>query len=246
MPLEIYSLNLYGARKTGKTTLGLSCPKPLIVFDFEDGVSVVERQYIPDPDGITVVPIAEPLLNLPRAAKPKNAKKVWLELLTAYNKYMEDDTVKTIVFDTFTSVWELCRYASLQDIIEETGKSRVQLQQVEHGPANRMMKNLIVQGRLHKKLIVLVHHVRNKYVTNSQGESVQSNIQEPDGFKAAGDLVDIILYFTKDMVKIGDTVKKMPVVEIQDCRLSMAAEGLVLPTPNYETLFNLIKSLRGE
>lgn len=246
MTTEIYSLNLYGARKTGKTTFGLSCPTPLIVFDFEDGVSVVERQYIPDPDGITVVPIAEPLLNLPRATKPKNAKKIWAELLTAYNKYMEDNTVKTIVFDTFTAVWELCRNAYLQDLNDDTGKTRTSLLQIEYGEPNRRMKNLIVQGRLHKKLIVLVHHARNKYVMNSQGESVQSNEPEPDGFKASGDLVDAVLFFTKDMVKIGDITKKMPVVEIQDCRLVMAAEGLVLPTPNYETLYNLIKSLRGE
>lgn len=245
MPTEIYSLNLYGSRKCGKTTFGLSCPKPLIVFDFEDGVSVVERQYIPDPDRVTVVPIAEPLLNLPKATKPKNAKQVWGELLTAYNKYLEDSTVGTIVFDTFTAVWELCRNAYLGEL-QEGSPGRTSLLQIEYGEPNRRMKNLIVQGRLHKKLIVLVHHARNKYIMNSKGESVQSNEPEPDGFKASGDLVDAVLFFTKDMVKMGDTTKKMPVVEIQDCRLVMAAEGLVLPTPNYETLFNLIKSLRGE
>ena len=245
MTTEIYSLNLYGARKTGKTTFALSCPTPLGVFDFEDGVTVVERHYIPDPDGITVVPIAEPLLNLPRKAKPKTAKQVWGEFLTAYNKYLEDSTTKTIVFDTFTAVWELCRNAYLAEL-QEGSPGRTQLLQVEYTEPNRRMKNLVVQGRLHKKLIVLVHHARNKYVMNSQGESVQSNELEPDGFKASGDLADVVLYFTKGMVKVGDTTKKMPVVEIQDCRQCMAAEGLVLPTPNYETLFNLIKSLRGE
>lgn len=242
--MDIFSLSLYGARKTGKTTFALTAPKPLVVFDLESGVEEIEWRYVDNKEQVMVVPLAEPLLGVPKRSRPETAKTIYQDFLKQYNKYLEDKTTQTIVLDTWTAIWELCRNAYLQELGEESGNKRSQLLQIEYGEPNRRMKNILVQGRLHKKLVIVTQHARQKYIINPKGESVPGDELEPDGFKYTGDLADVVLYFTKD--KRGDPPKTMPVAIIEDCRLTMAAEGVELPMPNYATLFNLLKSLRGE
>lgn len=231
----ISSISLVGKKKTGKTTLALTFPKPLVVFDFEMGVGRVEPRFMPK-TGVTVHQMtpANPVL---LKTKPELAMSFWLNLLEEYNKALEDPKVKTIVFDTFTAVWEARRLgflAELNEIAKKNGESqRKNLMPQEYFIPNSDMKQLLVQAQIHQKHLVVTHHTRPVYDTSGR----DSGLEEPDGFKYTGDLVDVELWMSK--------VKGVPTGTIKTCGLSISAEGLNVESPDYDKLDKLIEGFRN-
>jgi len=226
----IESLSIIGRKKTTKTTLALSAPRPIVLMDFELGLRRVEPKYLPPKDELIVYNYAETIVT-DRKRDIKVAQAFWNTILKDYNKSLEDDKVKTIVIDTASAVWEARRMAYLADI-RELDPNRKALVPQEYFVPNRDMKMLITQAALHKKILIVVHHTRPEYDANGRetGEEV------PDGFKYTGDLVDVELWMNKKNSIITGT--------IYTCGLSIAAEGLEIENPTFDMLNDLIEGYR--
>lgn len=221
---------VYGKRKTGKTAFALSSPKPLVYFDFELGIEDIEPRFLPDMSQVTVHNMVEEIALQDKKDK-EAVKKFWHDILKNYNAALEDDNVETVVFDTFTSVWAACRTAYLAELKERDPNRQAMMPQ-DYGEPNRRMKMLITQSRLHNKTLVLVHHIKEVY----DEKGTATGELTFDGFKYTGDLVDIVLNFSKK--------DKKPLLTVEDCRLTMAAEGLN-PPASFQGAHDFIERLRN-
>jgi hypothetical protein len=228
--MGIQAISVVGKMKTGKSTFAVSAPKPLIVFDFELGMQRVEPRFIKDLSKIRILPYADALI-IDKKRHPQQAMELWDKIIQDYKAALEDPKVKTIVFDTFTSVWEARRMAYLAEL-KERDPSRISLMPQEYFVPNTDMKTLLVQARLHNKILIVTHHTREVYI-----EGKPSGMEEADGFKYTGDLVDVELWMTKAGGK--------PIGKIVTCGLSMTAEGLEIPEPTFAQLEAMVDSFRS-
>ena len=233
----INAISLVGKLKTGKTTFALSAPKPMVFFDFEMGYSRVEPRFIDNPNEITIHKLVdETLVNRKKKENIQKAIDFWENILTLYNDALENPNVKSIVFDTFTSVWEARRMAHLATI-RQTDPNRSSLMPPEYFIPNTDIKVMLVQARVHDKILIVTHHTRPEYMGNEP-----TGKDEPDGFKKTGDLVDVVLWTDKQYDKqSGITV---PVAKITECGLTMQALGMELVSPTYDSLDKLITGYR--
>lgn len=247
----IQALSIVGRMKTGKTTLGLSAPKPLIIFDFEQGVNRIEPKYLKDMDKVKVVSYAAEMMTL-RKKEIENIKRVkklvttatvisaevfWIKILQDYNAALEDANITSIMFDTFSSVWEARRLAFLEEV-QKAEPDRKQLTPQEYFIPNVDMKMLITQAGLHNKILIVTHHTRSKYVAG-----VETAEEEPDGFKYTSDLIEVEVWMSKRMSQ--QPLRMTPYGTIKACRLCMAAEEAELEAPTYDILAAYIDARRG-
>jgi len=231
----IQAISVVGKRKTGKTTFALSAPKPMVLFDFELGVDRVEPKYVQDMDKVRVIPYVKEMLAV-KGKKTATAQDLWQRILVDFSNAIEDKSVQTITFDTYSSVWEARRMAYLAEL-QKVDSSRKNLMPQEYFIPNTDMKMLITQAMIHNKILILVHHTRDKYV-----EGKPTGEEEADGFKYTGDLVEVEFWMGKRKDKAG--VMK-PYGTIEACRLCMAVEGQELAEPSYDLLDKLITARRG-
>ena len=224
-------ISLEGVRKTGKTTFALSAPPEIVFFDFELGLHRVEPRFMPDEKGLKVLDYGS-LATLDRKKQDTFVLTQWGKLLKDYSAALESETTTSIVFDTFTAVWELRRMAYMAELRSTPGGAgRKNLMPQEYATPNADMKMLLVQAQIHHKNLILTHHLREQYK-----EGKPTGVLEADGFKHTGDAVDVILHTSKAKCK--------PLITIRDCGLTMRAEGLEVTDPNYDKVFKLITQMR--
>ncbi|MBT9151109.1 MAG: hypothetical protein DDT40_01293 [candidate division WS2 bacterium] len=231
----IQALSIVGRMKRGKTTLALSAPRPLVVFDFELGVDKVEPRYVKDRDSISVISYIKEMTDV-KTRKKTTAINLWHKILVDFNEALENKDVRTIVFDTFTGVWEIRRMAYLAEL-QQNEPSRKNLMPQEYFIPNTDMKMLITQALIHDKILITIQHIRDKYSADGK----PTGEEEPDGFKYTGDLMEVELWLNKGKDKEG--IMK-PYGVIKACRLCMAVEGTKIVEPTYELLDLLITARR--
>lgn len=228
-------ISLEGVRKTTKSTFGLSAPPKIVFFNFDLGVDRVEPRYRPPEGTVTVIDYGT-LAITNKKKQTAFVQKEWNRLLKEYNDALEDPEVQTVVFDTFTAVWELRRLAylaELNDDAEKKGESqRRNLMPQEYFIPNTDMKMILTQAKIHNKHLILIHHLKEVYK-----EGKPTGEMEADGFKYTGDLADVILQSNKKDGK--------PVYTVKDCGLTLRAEGLEIEEPTFQKVEELLTKLRN-
>ena len=228
-------ISLEGLRKTAKSTFGLSAPPKIVFFNFDLGVDRVEPRYRPPKEDVIILDYGT-LSVINKKKQSAFVQKEWSRLLKEYNDALEDPKVQSIVFDTFTAVWELRRLAylaELNDEAERKGESpRKALMPQEYFIPNTDMKMIISQAKMHNKHLILIHHLKEVYK-----EGRPTGEMEADGFKYTGDLADVILQSSKRDGK--------PVYTVKDCGLTLRAEGLEIEEPTFRKVEELLTKLRN-
>jgi len=228
-------ISLEGVRKTTKSTFGLSAPPKIVFFNFDLGVDRVEPRYRPPEGTVTVIDYGT-LAITNKKKQTAFVQKEWNRLLKEYNDALEDPEVQTVVFDTFTAVWELRRLAYLAELNDEAEKKgesqRRNLMPQEYFIPNTDMKMILTQAKIHNKHLILIHHLKEVYK-----EGKPTGEMEADGFKYTGDLADVILQSNKKDGK--------PVYTVKDCGLTLRAEGLEIEEPTFQKVEELLTKLRN-
>lgn len=251
---------IWGTEGLGKSTMGLTFPKPLKHYDLDVGgyeraawrmdVTEVTSKRYPIPIQI------EKMTGLVSTRFPRRVigyKEVWQQIVVDFVADCQNADVKSIMLDSATMLWSICHQSLLQEKQEiqlaggmkvEDTKFRERLQPVEF--PNDRMRSLIYTARSYGKHLILTHYPRNVYKEkfDKHGElvSYKSEDIEPDGFRDTKKLVDIVVWTYSD--------KGEPRARIDlKCALpglGMGAVGLELPNPSYEGILELQKAMQGE
>lgn len=266
----------WGEEKTCKTTLALSFPKPLFHFDVDVG-GYDRAAWRIDTEGVTSEKFYQPMkiekmmgqevteatkpgqkLSIRFPKKEVGMRELWQQIIRKYVEVLQDPTYKTIVFDSFTLMWNICHRSHLQEIQEKQiaktpnvvdNDLRESLMPKEYGPANDRMRSIISNSRSMGKNLIITHYPKDVYgvrVTAQGTEDYRTGAIAIDGFKEVAKLIDIAISTTTEMR--GTPKVKTPVCTITTCGLEglgIAAEGIELPTPDYAGLMALVELFRG-
>jgi hypothetical protein len=263
-----------GDEGTGKSSMSLTFPKPLRHLDTDVGSfrraawrldveDVVSKSY---PKPIQVDKLlgnqgsASTRILTPK--KVEGMKELWQSIVMDFVAYCTDDTVKTIVIDSFTSLWNTCHQAHLQELQEKQAVKfktsnpsrqfdendyRERLQPIEYGPANDRMRTLIHTARSYHKNLVLTHYPTDEYgtVPDGKGGMVEgkTGIKIMDGFKETVKLADLVVWLKiNERIDKGNKIKE-PWAKITKCGI----EGMGLNAVGTEILatFESVMNLKN-
>lgn len=213
---------MYGPPGSMKSSIVLSWPKRIALYDFDFGIHRAwgmkqvngdhnggEWEYFGEPNVVLVRRQKLPHRSFTeRYAKLEGYIEYWGTMINQLLKDCEDDSIRTIIFDTGTIEWSICCDAYLQELQEDVKSGqqmRKQLQQIEYGEPNRRQKQIYDMVKSSGKDLIMVHHETDEYVpyiingvvqTDEQGRpaSRQTGNKIPDGFKQTLKICDWELY----------------------------------------------------
>lgn len=188
-----------GDEGTGKTTMALTFPKPLIHFDVDVGgyrraawrldmVGVTSKSY-PKPIQIDKLMgiIGSPSTRVTIPKKVEGMKELWQQIVTDFIAACMDAEVKTVVIDSATLLWGICHNSHLQELQErqlyrwkadfktknvpfDENDYRERLIPVEYGPANDRMRTILHTARSYNKNLILTHYPTDEYGAMPDGK----------------------------------------------------------------------------
>lgn len=227
MGLEDYLgiIAVCGDEGTGKTTMGLTFPKPLRHFDVDVGGYRRAIWRLPSegtaskgyPKPIQMAQLmgtqGSPSTRLIIPKKVEGMKELWQQIVTDFVEACMDTSVKTVVIDSATLLWGICHNSHLQELQErqlakwkidprtraipfDENEYRERLQPIEYGPANDRLRTVLHTARSFQKNLVLVHYPTDEYGTIPDGK----------GNMVEGKTGKIILDGFKETKKLVDLV----------------------------------------
>lgn len=250
----------WGEDKSGKTTFGLTFPKPLVIFEFDVGgvdrakwrfngefkAGLVDVQQYPMPLQIVANKSKLSFSNI-----IVGHRELWEEFMQALYNTLIDDKTATIMIDTGTLLWEICRNSYLQekqeDNVRKKEKIREKLLPIEYAEPNARMRSILHACKAKNKHLIITHHARDEFISQvnkleGRVEEVRSGKRERSGWTGLGDVADIIVhtYFAQ---KNGDQ-KPTTYCDVDICGLVKEMEGMSFREPNYESLMKAVDSIR--
>jgi len=182
-------------------------------------------------------------------------KESYIKFLNDFNNACMDDSVKTIVIDTASQLWEVIRMALLQEKQEAQLKPdgtlknpneslRTNLLQIEYGDANPRMRNILYLARGMKKHLVMVNYSRSEYVSqigkDGRLETVTSGKLELAGWGYYYSQCDIVIHTYSD----NSNVPQAKICDKHPCGLGIEATGQeIVPNPTYDNLLAVIEAV---
>lgn len=228
-------LGIGGPDKSGKTSLALTFPKPIHVFEFD--IATVERAiWRFKGDDIRVSRYPLPVGFGP--SKARDIKSIWNNFVDEYAKVLEDKTIKTISFDTSSKLWWICHTTYLQELQAKNPRER--LMPMEYGEPNSRMSSLIFAARQYDKHLVLAHHLRAVYkamLTEKGMQDMATDEKELDGFKWTGSLIDVEIWTS--------VVDGKPIGTCTLSGLALQMVGMAIQEPTYDKIMDIASKFRS-
>jgi len=253
-PLDSLVAVAWGLLKTGKTTLGLSWPTPMVHFDFDLGLHRAEPMFVQAGFKILKVPSDVPLegnidpsyhiiskqFPMPVKWGPtlQGYMNLWNLLLMDFKAAYEHPQVRSLIGDTGGSMWAIRTRAQLEKA-QMSNPTRTRLQQIEYGEPNTDMAAVLGACRAYKKNLLMLHHVGGLYEPKLTSHGVEEvRIGDTyDGWSKSGNLVDVVMKTYKENGSTG--------IEFIDCGLTLAAEGTKLNPATFTSILDDLNRLRG-
>lgn len=261
-----------GDEGTGKTTMAITYPKPLRHFDVDvggyrraawrlDTEGIVSKGY-PKPIQLDKLlgQTGTPTTRLTIPKKVEGMKELWQRIVTDFVEACMDATVKTVVVDSATLLWNICHNSHLEELQEkqlaahrkktpnipfDENDYRERLLPVEYGPANDRMRTILHTARSYQKNLVLTHYPTDEYGTipDGKGNLVEgkTGVIILDGFKETKKLVDLVVWCSIKGTVVEGIEQKQPIAKITKCGIEgmgLGAVGLEIPA-TYEGIINL-------
>lgn len=195
-----------GEPKTGKSHWSLTFPAPIVVFSFDQGIEPVLKSF-PDKK-VTVKTYELPLIETVRAlGQKKDILEVWNNFKKDFQIATEDASVKTIVIDTSTALYEIARIA-------RTGELGRELDPTEYGDVYLRMKALFQRCRISGQNLVLTHYMKAVYK-----DGKETSEKKIDAFRYTESEVDLSLITEKvTEAKVGGGKQTKIVTTIKETR----------------------------
>ena len=263
----------WGEDKSGKDTLGLTFPKPLVVMEFdiggfrracrnlphlpikdwyEQGLIRVEEYVMP----FQLAEEFDPIKDIVRPDKiVRGMKELFYQFAAKFIKHLKDPEIATIMVDTGTLLNEITIGGYLQELQEKQlplrpdglgrdGKTlRSQLQQQEYRERNVRMRGFAYQAKAHGKNLVVTHHASDEY----------GLVRDSRGQLVQGQTGKRVLHGwaqwgdSADVVghTYWDSKAKKPYFKVELAEVK-ELEEMVFEEPTYDKIAGVIKMIRGE
>ena len=219
-------VSVEGLEKKGKTHFALTAPGPLALLNLDMGDEGVVKKFVDSKL------IFKQDYRRNRRMEQKDHQKLWEQLKSDFYTALDHPEIRTIILDTATDIWELCRLAVLGRLS--------QVQPFQYGEANEEFKDLFKEAIGSNKNVILLHQVKKEYANNQP-----TGDYERAGFSKVGYLVQVLIKMTtKDlMTEDGKTFDRRQFgFRIMDCRHDPALNGLEL-TDDFCNFTNLAMAL---
>jgi hypothetical protein len=210
-------MSVEGMEKKGKTHLAMTAPAPIAYFDLDIGAEGVVNKF-EDRIAGTWPP---PELKYKDATDHPQWRGIWEAYVKAYRTALGSKDVRSLVVDTATELWEMCRLAYF-------GRAEVILPN-QYGPVNKAFRELITKDTYNSnKSVVFVHRQKDEYVgtinrNTGKEVSVRTGRVKRAGFADMGYLMQVLVETTRD--KDGFHLK------VKDCGPNKEVNGEVYDEP---------------
>lgn len=206
-------ISLEGPPKTGKTEFALSAPGPIAIHNFDLGLEGVVEKFL-DKKVIYPfeyqIPISARLPGSGFAALADPAARVWEEFVTNYRACLDNEEIRTIILDTGSEMWNLCRLARLGKL--------TQVLPIQYTAVNAEFRQLTQLAMANTRAnVIYIHRVKPVYKNEQKTEET-----ERSGFGEIEYDVQSVLRTTRDYSKAGP---EQFGVTIQECRGNIYASG---------------------
>ena len=215
-----------GPEKTGKSHHAFTAPAPIVYFDTDYGSEGVVEKFAGDKDIYDYeVKTAKDILIKHKDTKGQgpqvDATEEFDRFKDAYYDSLNDKTIRTVVWDTATEVWELLRLAFFGKL--------AQVPPMKYGPANEEYRRLVRAAFDTDKNLILLHRVKDEYVGDTNTGSMRTGKKLRAGFNDTGFLVqlNVVTYFDSPKSEDGDPEEGFGLY-VRDCRQNMGIAGMRL------------------
>ncbi|KKN52293.1 hypothetical protein LCGC14_0613880 [marine sediment metagenome] len=202
---EIYPrliVAMQARQKCGKTHQSLTAPGDTAFFNVDVGLEGVVHKFA-DQKIIYQYDVKVP-------TEKVEATVEWEAFKIAYYESLADSSIRTVVWDTETEMWELIRMARFGKV--------TQVMPLQYGPVNSEYSKMIKSAYDARTNLILIRKMKNSYINN-----VMQKEMVPMGYSGVLGLVQVTLELYKD--------EGMFCMEIVDCRHDPELDGEVLPGP---------------
>jgi len=266
---------IWGEDKTGKTSLALTAPKPLVFMEFDIGgfnraiwrfdgdykSNLIKYESYPMPMQFGTFDPSR--LELRPSKVVVGMKELFYRWASAYIKHLQDSSIASIVIDTATLLYSITCDSYLQEKQETqldpkgnllpNEKLRVQLAQIEYREPNNRMRGIIYNAKVASKNLILVHHARDEYKPMLQRNGAIANAatgkRERAGFATLGDSADVIAYTWWQNTELDPKTKEIVKPAKPFCRVELAGvkplEGMAFQEPTFDKIDKVIRMVKG-
>lgn len=179
--------------KQGKTHFAFTCPGPVVgVLSTDAGTREVLRKFLPGGTLATkhrfiFKSIAKAKDLVADKANSGLVDKAWQEAKDCMEAFVNNRQVRTIIADTGTEMWELCRLCRF-------GKLS-QVMPHQYGPVNDEFRKSILKLPVERDGLnaVFIHKVKREYKSGKDGKDSWTGKWERSGFADAPYVADVVL-----------------------------------------------------
>lgn len=191
MPLRRALINVEGGQKSGKTDWCLrNLPDPIIVFNFDNGMSGMAEKFMRKPHYKTIIVAGMPLtaeqkkrgIQYPsyHFVRPvpekgegrksesyhdrvkKLAKPYWEKFISDYDEFFNNPRIRSGVIDTGGHCFQLAKFASFG--VDKMNDMDVQRQS---GDLKSLFQGIITDAYMYDKYVVWTHRVKDEWQKGS-------------------------------------------------------------------------------
>lgn len=258
-------VSFYGAPGTLKSSMALTWPKPLVMYDFEVGAHRAWKLkqsngawlYDGQPDQVIVRRYKFPERSITsRQDRLSGWIQAWKNFTLDFYKDLQDPNVKSIVWDTATMEWSSCCDCYLEEL-QGQKPDKKSLGVFEYREPNSRQTTLLASPTIYGKHLVMVSHETDEYVPitfggkpllddNGQPKTTTSGVKIPDGFKYTKSKADWQFKATTKTVKTtkeGERDTTVPSITIEKSGLGIDLVGLEINWFEYSKLIQMLTQL---
>lgn len=213
-------LAVSGHERQGKSSLALSAPGPIAIFDLDKGLEGVASKFT------SVKDIYQKEYKFSKVDSKDRFVTLWSTFRTDYYAALENKEIKTIVIDTATAAWDLVKLARLGSL----GVAKEQ--SYKWGPVNAEFLGLIDLVKDTDKNLVLLHKLKKVYV-----DDIWKGDYERSGFSQTGYAVHANIDVYRDGMSGAFYMK------IENCRQNSMVSGLDIEIPDPLSGFSTLGQL---
>lgn len=228
-------MSVCGYDATGKTHLALSAPGPIAYQNLDRGLEGVGERVVKE----TGKEVWESQYHFPelvvKAAKKgkddvtsikRAAKEVWDEFTKDYRDALENGSgVRTIVWDTGTELWDLCRLAQFGKL--------TQVMPPEYISVNATFSALINEAYDYDKNLIMLHKMKPIYEKKERTDR-----SEMSGYSGVPFIAQIALTAEKNTK--AEKLRDKFTLEVTKCRQDTRLEGQRLKNHSFADIAMLV------